>query len=158
MRTRSIPRSFVAATLAFSVLGGVFLPAAVGCRNCDKWLSLPSPNPLEITDGHIPTIIECESKGGCPPAIGTRHLIACGNYAFTNDDDKVFKQDTCAYELDPTLIDPQEDPQQIADSHDCGYPCSFDMSDPDTRCIATPNGILACRQLECRPNSTPDEE
>jgi hypothetical protein len=153
LRTRSIPRTLFATAVSVVALGALVLPPALGCKHCDKWLSYPSPKPLGLTAGQTLTVIECETTGGCPPALGTRHLVACGNYAFTNDDDKILKQDTCAYELDPTLIDPQEDPDQVADtSHDCGYPCSFDTSDDDTRCIVTPNAILVCRQLDCLPS------
>lgn len=151
MRQRSSFQSLVASAFALVVVGGLFVPTTVGCKNCEKWLSLPAPNPLEVAPGAVPSILDCTSKGGCPPAIGTRHLVACGNYTFLNDDDKEFQQDTCAYELDPALIDPQTDPQQVSESHDCGYPCSFDLQDDDTRCIIAPNGILTCRQLDCRP-------
>ncbi|MFO0614497.1 MAG: hypothetical protein U0414_18070 [Polyangiaceae bacterium] len=151
MRTRSIPRAVALSTLALALFGGFVLPVAPGCKHCDKWLSYPSPKPLGVAEGQTLTIIECETTGGCPPALGTRHLVACGNWSFTNDDDKIFKQDTCAYELDTTLIDPQEDSGQVADSHECGYPCSFDPKDDDTRCIVTPNAILTCRQLDCLP-------
>lgn len=149
----SFPRALLAAAATLTLVGGVFLPAALGCNNCPKWLSLPAPKELDLSDGHTPTILECEADAGCPAALGTRHLVACGVYSYTKDDDSVVKQLQCAYDLDPELIDPQDDPSQLVDSHDCGYPCTFDPADPNTRCVSATNGFLTCRQLDCRPGS-----
>jgi hypothetical protein len=103
-----------------------------------------------LMPGEKLTVSDCEVRGGCPAANGTRVLVECGEYSYTNANDKTVKEEQCEYEVDQSLADPRGDSEQVTDTHDCGLPCTFDPSDTETRCITAPNGYLGCYQSYCK--------